>query len=61
MANIRITLTILFILLFNCVGTVTVSELSFLEPLYKVKEDKIISIDTVYTNYEKLYKVKYRR
>jgi hypothetical protein len=61
MAKLRIAIITLFILFYNCVGTVTVSELSFLEPLYKVKENKIISIDTVYTNYEKLYKVKYRR
>jgi len=52
----------MIVLLFVCcTGVQTVSEMSFLLPLYGIEEDDIIKIDTVQTRYEKLYKVKYRR
>ena len=54
-------LIFIFMIFLSCTGTRTVSEMSFLEPLFGIKDQDIIKIDTVKTRYETLYRVKYRR
>lgn len=58
---IKIITIVLFLSCLSCVGYQTVSEMSFLEPIYKIKKEDIISVDTLRTRYGTLYKVKYRR
>ena len=54
-------LVLAIILIFlNCVSYVTISEIKWLEPIYNINPNQVISIDTTTNAYGTIYKVKYK-